>query len=159
MPAPLNSTYFIIFVFLINYEPFRNRTFLFVFISSFFISSGTLKTVSLMKTEWVDGWMETHSWECAYCLYLVQYFEKERDTVINKSNTLGKNIFSHWNPNGILAEDRANFYSCTLTHMFWTAWMASLILKSLYFLWWKDLDTIFLSMKINFPDLTVDNLK
>ena len=47
-----------------------------------------------MKIEWVDGWIEIYSLECVYCLYLAQYFEKERDTIINKSNTLRKNIFS-----------------------------------------------------------------
>lgn len=44
-----------------------------------------------MKIEWVGGWMEIHSWECVYCLHLVQYFEKE--TVISKSNTLGEIYF------------------------------------------------------------------
>lgn len=112
-----------------------------------------------MKIEWVDGWIEIYSLECVYCLYLAQYFEKERDTIINKSNTLRKNIFSQWNTNGILAENRTNFYSCTLTHMFWIAWMAFPVLKSLYFLWWKEYDVTFLLMKINFLDLIVCNLK
>lgn len=29
--------------------------------------------------EWIDGWMVIYSWERVYCLYLDQYFEKERD--------------------------------------------------------------------------------
>lgn len=48
-----------------------------------------------MKIEWIDGWMEKHSWKIFECLYLVLYFERERDTVINKSNTLEENVFSH----------------------------------------------------------------
>lgn len=88
--------------------------YIFYVLSSF--PSGIL-TVCLMKTEWADRWIETYSLECVYCLYLVQYFEKERDTIINKSNTLGKNIFSQWNTNGILVENRTNFYSCNLTHV------------------------------------------
>lgn len=54
-----------------------------------------------MKIEWVDG-METLSWKIFKCLHLVKYFEKEGDTVNNKSNTLRENIFflllkSTWN--------------------------------------------------------------
>ena len=87
MPVSCNRTYFIICVFLINC-----KSFIYFMLFSFFLSG--ILTVHLMKIEWVDGWIEIYSLECVYCLYLAQYFEKERDTIINKSNTLRKNIFS-----------------------------------------------------------------
>lgn len=56
-------------------------------------------------------------------------------------------------------ENRANFYSWTLTYVCWGAQMASLLLTSLYFLWCKEQDISFLLRKINFPDWIANYLK
>ena len=113
----------------------------------------------MFNENWMGWWMDRNIIFGMCLLFILSSVFWKRDTIINKPNTLGKNIFSQWNTNGILAENRTNFYSCTLTHMFRIAWMAFLVLKSFYFLWWKEYDVTFLLMKINFLDLIVFNLK